>query len=44
VAHFADGVIRSHAFLIADQSTAVLLALGHFWAIIEIWGGRNNAT
>jgi len=36
--HFADGVIRPHAFLIADQAPAVLLAIFHTAAIIRLNG------
>lgn len=42
LAHFADGVPRSHAFIAADQSVTVLLALGHFWALIETMRGSGN--
>lgn len=35
--HFADGVIRSRAFIIADQSTYVLLAIFYTMAIIEVY-------
>src|SRR5262249_38743661 len=34
--HFADGVIRSHAFLLSDQSPAILIAMFHAWAIMLI--------
>jgi hypothetical protein len=37
---FADGVIRSHAFIAADQAPAILAALGHTYAIIAI--ARNR--
>lgn len=30
---FADGVIRTHSFLIADQLPAILVATGHFIAV-----------
>lgn len=33
---FADGVMRSHAFLLADQSAAFLIAIFHTWAMILI--------
>lgn len=33
---FADGVIRPHAFLLADQSAAFLIAIFHTWAMILI--------
>lgn len=38
---FADGVQRSHAFLIADQFPAVIAAILHTYAIIAI--ARNDA-
>ncbi len=37
---FADGVQRSHAFLIADQMPAVIAAILHTYAIIKI--AKNN--
>jgi hypothetical protein len=33
---FADGVERSHAFLLADQAPSILIALFHSWAIVLI--------
>lgn len=33
---FADGIERSHAFLVADQCSAILIALFHTWAIFLI--------
>lgn len=39
---FADGVQRSHAFLIADQSPAVIAAVLHTYAILLI--ARNEIT
>lgn len=32
--HFGDGVERSHFFILADQSPAILAAIGHTMAII----------
>jgi hypothetical protein len=41
---FADGTIRSVYFLLADQSPAVLAAIGHTLAIVATaraeWNGR----
>ena len=34
--HFADGTVRSHWFLIADQFPAVAAAIGHTIAIIRM--------
>lgn len=34
--HFADGVIRSRAFLLADQCPMVLIAIFHTWAMMLI--------
>lgn len=34
---FADGVERSHWFILADQCPAVLLALAHMVAVKVIW-------
>ena len=31
---FADGVVRFHAFILADQIIYLLLAIFHTWAII----------
>jgi hypothetical protein len=39
---FADGVQRSHAFLIADQAPAVIAALLHTYAIILIARNTNR--
>lgn len=36
LSHYADGVMRSQAFLVADQVPVVLFALGHAWAIVDI--------
>ena len=36
VGHFADGVIRSNAFLFADQSPTIVLVIFHTWAMILI--------
>ena len=33
---FADGTVRSHAFLIADQFPALALAIFHTWAMVLI--------
>lgn len=44
VAHFADGVARSQAFIAADQSVTVLLAMGHFWAMVEIMRGNGHVA
>jgi hypothetical protein len=38
--HFADGVARSVPFIIADQVSGVLAALGHTYAIIAIAHNR----
>jgi hypothetical protein len=35
--HFADGVIRSRAFIVADQSVYILLAFFYTMAIIEVY-------
>lgn len=35
--HFADGVVRSRSFIIADQSVFVLLAIYYTLAIIEVY-------
>lgn len=43
VSHFADGVVRPQAFIVADQSVTILLALGHAWALIEILRGNGYA-
>ncbi len=37
LSHFADGVIRSRAFIIADQSVFILLAIFYTVAIIEVY-------
>lgn len=34
--HFADGVVRPHWFLIADQSPAVAAAIAHTAALVRI--------
>jgi hypothetical protein len=34
--HFADGVERSHAFLLVDQCPLVLIAFFHSWALMLI--------
>jgi hypothetical protein len=41
--HFADGVVRSHAFIMADQAPVILIAFFHAWAIILIlvYGADN---
>ncbi len=33
---FADGTIRSHAFLLADQSPTIFLTIFHTWAMVLI--------
>lgn len=38
--HFADGVIRPHEFIIADQAPAVLLAFMHAIALMERYAWR----
>lgn len=40
--HFADGVIRPSAFLLVDQIPAVLIALMHSGAIVEIYISRKS--
>lgn len=35
VAHFADGVERSRAFIISDQAPAVLASIGHTIAVLR---------
>lgn len=44
VSHFADGVVRPQAFIVADQSVTILLALGHAWALIEILRGNGHGS
>ncbi len=40
---FADGVTRSHAFLLADQCPMILIAFFHSWAMVLIMKhGANN--
>ena len=34
-AHFPDGYVASRAFIAADQSPAVLIAILHTWAIVQ---------
>jgi|KBSSwiStaDraftv2_1062776.scaffolds.fasta_scaffold10139_18 hypothetical protein len=36
VGHFADGTVRSNAFLFADQAPIVLLTIFHTWAMFLI--------
>lgn len=34
--HFADGIVRSRAFLVSDQGPVMLLAFFHTWAMMLI--------
>ena len=34
--HFADGVQRSHAFILVDQCPTILIAIFHSWAMLLI--------
>ena len=36
VGHFADGIARSNAFLLADQSPTIILVIFHTWAMVLI--------
>lgn len=39
ISQFADGVVRSRAFLAADQSYSIIVAIGHTAAIAShAWG------
>lgn len=35
--HFGDGVERSRAFILADQSLPILVAFAHTWALLQIY-------
>ncbi len=39
---FADGIQRSHWFLIVDQIPIILIALGHTTALLVIAGNRGH--
>jgi hypothetical protein len=49
MASFPDGVVRTHAFLIADQMPVILAAVGHTIAILNsaqgenVWNGRSRS-
>jgi hypothetical protein len=42
--HFADGVERPHAFIIADKASIVLLAALHSLALVETFGRKEEAS
>ncbi len=41
LAQFADGVLRPHAFIMADQVYSIYLAIGHTVAISQTNNGKN---
>lgn len=40
--HFADGIIRPHEFIIADQAPAVLLGIMHAIALFERYAWKQQ--
>jgi len=42
--HFADGVVRSRAFIAADQIPAILAAVGHTIAIVRYTINRRHSA
>lgn len=45
ISQFADGVVRSRGFLVADQSYSILASIGHTAAIFfHAWGRWNGKT
>lgn len=41
--HFADGVPRPHAFIFADQTPAILSAILHTVAFLDIYFAKDDA-